>query len=57
MLADYSNTDYLSIPPAGDIEDFEVVVECSYIVTTTSIKPQTVEKLVRNFNGNDNDMT
>ena len=57
LLADYSNTYCRSIPLAKDPEDFEVVVEYSYIVNNTSPEPQTVEKVVWNFNGNNNDLT
>ena len=46
VLADDSNTDCCSIPPAENIEDCEVVVKYSYIVTNTSPKPQTVDKVV-----------
>ena len=56
VLADGSNTDYPSIPPDEDMEDCDVAVEYSYIVTNTSPNPQTVKKLVQNFNGNDKDL-
>ena len=57
MLADDSNTDCCLIPPAKDPEDCEVVVEYNYIVTITILKPQNIDKVVRNFNGNDDDLT
>ena len=57
VLADDSNNDCHSIPPAEEPEDYEVVVEYSHIVTNIIQKPQTVDKLVPNFNGNDNDIT
>ena len=53
MLADGSNIECRSIPAAEDLEDCEVLVEYSYIVSNTSPTPQTVDELVRNFNGND----
>ena len=53
VLADGSNIDCRSIPAAEDLEDCEVLVEYSYIVSNTSPTPQTVDEFVRNFNGND----
>ena len=50
MLADGSNNDWCSIPAVEDMEDCYYVVEYSYIVTNTSPTPQTVRKLVQNFN-------
>ena len=47
---------YRLIPPAEDLEDSGVVVEFSYILRNTRPAPQTVEKLMWAFNGNDKDM-
>ena len=57
LLADDINNDCRLIPPVEYPEDCEVVVEYSYTVTNTSPKHQTVDKVVWNFNGDDNDMT
>ena len=55
MFADGSNTDFHLIPLAEDMEDCDVEVEYSYIVNSTILTLHTVEKLVRNFNGNNKD--
>ena len=57
VLSDHINNECFSINPAKDPEYCEVVVEYYHIVTNISPKPQTNDKLVRNFNGNYNDLT
>ena len=57
VLEDGSSTDCHSISSYEEPEDCEFVLEYSYIVTNTSPNLQTVDKLVRNFNVNDDDLT
>ena len=57
MLADDIHTDCSLISPSEEPKDCGVVVEYSYIVTNNIPKPQTITKVVRNFNGDDNDLT
>ena len=57
VLAYDINTDCSLIPPSEETEECEVVVEYSYIVTNTIPKYQTVDKVMWNFNVNNNDLT
>ena len=47
VLEDGSNNDWCSIPAAEYLEDCDVAVEYSYIVTNTSPIPQIVEKCIK----------
>ena len=57
VLEDDINTNFHLITPAEDPEYCDIEVKFFYIVTHTGPKPQTFDKMVWNFNGNDNYLT